>query len=118
MRISDWSSDVCSSDLLDPADATLGGGPDRGQGVLGRQCRGTAMPDQTRGGKAGGAGSDCHMGPPRRLPSLAIGAYSAPFFSRSSPVFWSTTFMDSFTLPRRSEERPGGEEGCRTCRTR
>src|SRR3546814_17729672 len=32
MRISDWSSDVCSSDLLDLHPRAFGGGPHNGQG--------------------------------------------------------------------------------------
>src|SRR3546814_5453101 len=48
MRISDWSSDVCSSDLLPPG-ARQAGGPDLGGGGSARIHRRVDLP---RGGRA------------------------------------------------------------------
>src|SRR3546814_9579287 len=91
MRISDWSSDVCSSDLVHPA--------------FGRLHEGRAGHERP----AGGSAEHRRMGPPsQREPEFpADHRVPQPGVAGVDPAG-----------ARRSEERRGGKGGGSTCRSR
>src|SRR3546814_11658134 len=93
MRISDWSSDVCSSDLVDFFFA----GWDYGMRVGG---------DLT----------------PQTLQPLGINVYelteSCAFVMKRPPASLEDTYNDLRNLGKRSEERRVGKECVSTCRSR
>src|SRR3546814_16915245 len=97
MRISDWSSDVCSSDLTAP-----------------RSCR-SAL------------GRDRHSAGKEVAPGCAPTAASAYFGGGGASTARSPLCSGGETTPAaylastrraRSEERRGGKEGVNTCRSR
>src|SRR3546814_13962213 len=103
MRISDWSSDVCSSDLIDglvvkrdvePGDLAA---PSRVLMLLGdpAEMRVTAIVDE------------------RDVPRIAVGQ-SALLSSDA----WPGRGIRGHVRELRSEERRGGKECVRTCRSR
>src|SRR3546814_12659980 len=105
MRISDWSSDVCSSDLLYPA-ATFNAGRTRHQGIE--------------------AGLDLKLTPWASL--REVYQYSdfrfrddAQFGDNRLPgvprPFYRAVLKVGTEPPSRSEERPVGKEWCRNCRS-
>src|SRR3546814_13016675 len=96
MRISDWSSDVCSSDLVDE-------GPDVGlhRVLVLRQERLLDLGDQTRVGEVDAL--DLELG--RLLVEQVVQLLLRELADRLVGV-------------ERSEERRGGKEGVSTCRYR
>src|SRR3546814_1710734 len=93
MRISDWSSDVCSSDLLEGLrDAAPETRPRRQRHLLAR--RDLLYPGQLRGSRT-------HL--PRRVPALPEKQQGA---------------RQSLQARQRSEERRVGKECVSTCRAR
>src|SRR3546814_11325630 len=101
MRISDWSSDVCSSDLRDA-------------GAVAR-CHRPAQRDRRRTGRLGpspkmGTGADRQALAAARLISWL--AYSDGSSRRRSQ------HQECQMVLRRSEERRVGKECVRTCRSR
>src|SRR3546814_20223317 len=106
MRISDWSSDVCSSDLVD-AVARKDQAADARGGVH-ADGDGAEAGAQHRGQKAAVAGED---DPPRhdRLAGRKAAAHDG-----AEEVFRLGLF---FGKAGRSEERRGGEEWVSTCRS-
>src|SRR3546814_12186262 len=105
MRISDWSSDVCSSDLAELTVAAAHG--DHAQLALERHEGFEDQPDGP-GLRAerlpGGVGGGTCFGPDAELP-LAV-------------VAQSPGLEDALRADRRSEERRGGKECVSTCSTR
>src|SRR3546814_11435945 len=101
MRISDWSSDVCSSDLLGPPIRVAG---DRGSG--------NAIVTKKRTGLL--------------LPLIAALTLAAPALAQddgslaqsSSPPERTSVLYTYGDEPCRSEERRVGKECVRTCRSR
>src|SRR3546814_17509241 len=88
MRISDWSSDVCSSDLDQAVERGMGGGPDR-QGP--RHQRAAVVGQQKPAAAAvGGIGEDVDQ----------------------------AAALQRLQRCGRSEERSVGKERVRTCRSR
>src|SRR3546814_4792145 len=102
MRISDWSSDVCSSDLkgLNVARKQPAGTIPRGPGAVPSSLQ-TRVPARTRREA---------MTQNRKPVALAIGATLAGGLMLSGSAFAST--------PLRSEERRVGKECVSTCRSR
>src|SRR3546814_7737385 len=92
MRISDWSSDVCSSDL--------GGGPDRAAGGRHRLRLLDAAPQ----GRPGAGGGRRRLGPP--LLHGRLGRHVPDDHERRLPPR-----RDDGDPALRSEERSGGKEG-------
>src|SRR3546814_11632778 len=107
MRISDWSSDVCSSDLGEPICAANWG--DR------RSLKAGAHPCQNatthREKRLRGAGFDAT---PRALHGTEI----IGFAQRAKGGGVSPPLRRQPDWPRRSEERRVGKECVRTCRSR
>src|SRR3546814_15359339 len=118
MRISDWSSDVCSSDLIGRVDEPGKGGTrtvalddDRFLGptilVIGvptdRRRDVTAQPDQALNGFA-----------------IVLRIGHAEFAERAPDVNGSKTVHEGQSCPRlrRAEERRVGKESVSACRTR
>src|SRR3546814_11056448 len=93
MRISDWSSDVCSSDLMSPSH----------RGV--------------RGSKTEGLGESAYA-----QPQAAIGPrdlFLVDVTTPGSPLqVGENVRVDQFDDPTRSEERRVGKECVSTCRSR
>src|SRR3546814_11356345 len=100
MRISDWSSDVCSSDLLRPLHHEVGARAAQRQAELpaGRFQRVA----QSRANRIGDGNVRHHAGPEERL------------LPRKGTV--DELIDDDEAARRRSEERRGGKEGVRTGR--
>src|SRR3546814_1910298 len=98
MRISDWSSDVCSSDLCRTRPPPPGSRPGQGRGSR-RRGRGGPAPARRGGGTAAG--------------SPASGAPPAAGASRSQRCPLAVGMQAG-----RSEERRVGEECVSTCRSR
>src|SRR3546814_11989754 len=99
MRISDWSSDVCSSDLL---------------GTRLMQSAVRAMADK-------GVEIAFLLGEPEYYRRFGFDPrVAAPFSSPyAGPYFMALALCDGFKLPeRRSEERRVGKEGVSRCRSR
>src|SRR3546814_14142398 len=92
MRISDWSSDVCSSDLIDLAKACS----NCGQGPAWTEPRNFNLMFKT------------HMGP---VEDSAAAVYLRPETAQGM-------FVDFVTVQARSEERRVGKECVSTCRSR
>src|SRR3546814_16685740 len=98
MRISDWSSDVCSSDLLrgcvGPCKDDLSSPADIGRGALAFQ----ALPDTEEDATPESGASNAE---------------------RENLHFAQSTARRQTTAPQaRSEARRGGQEGVSTCRSR
>src|SRR3546814_18870684 len=120
MRISDWSSDVCSSDLDGPTSVAIVGGDQLAQQSI------TAVPDLVRATPALNASGS--------FGALSIRGIGSVGFSRSSEGSvgvvvdnvslgsGSTTPPQLFDVARvavlRSEERRVGKECVSTCRSR
>src|SRR3546814_12946403 len=114
MRISDWSSDVCSSDLISGTRVDLSGATVRARGGNGGSG--------TTGAGGGGAGGLVEVvAPIQRGVSPDVGAGpsgdTTPATNRSQQN--SETHHGSRNAkPQRSDERRGGKEGVRECRSR
>src|SRR3546814_13969829 len=104
MRISDWSSDVCSSDLVD---VDLGQFTDtlKGKRVRGRVEGENLVPYYDRTAIEQGVLSG-------DAPVIAWGADPVEVF------FLQIQGSGNLRLPDRSEERRVGKEGVSTCRSR
>src|SRR3546814_20962459 len=106
MRISDWSSDVCSSDLLD-----IHFGNTIVPEITIDQCRDYA--DKRRAGKIGGVDEDGKRRGYRKADDgtirRALGGILVPAISHA---------VKSKRLKERTEERRVGKEGVRTGRSR
>src|SRR3546814_1173835 len=99
MRISDWSSDVCSSDLLNPAQDLARGGVDVVEAVAGGRLDGAAADMETGGGKPGhGVTDGCsfRMGP-RHTGALLGGSGSRPRIM--SAAFSPIMIVGAFRFP-------------------
>src|SRR3546814_13067733 len=120
MRISDWSSDVCSSDLFDRRTGSSTQGLEerstisQSERVSGRHDRQAQISDQVSGtigagvggrGKGGGGG--------KGLPGIS-GSVSKSG-SQMDTMNWTT---DDSRSSDRSEERRVGKECVSTCRSR
>src|SRR3546814_20797871 len=103
MRISDWSSDVCSSDLSGHVDAPAEQQPEvqRAQAALDRALLNLGY-TTVRAPQAGTV---------TKVNQLQVG----DFVSASRPVF---TLVGQRLWVERSEERRVGKECVRTCRSR
>src|SRR3546814_13637520 len=101
MRISDWSSDVCSSDLIDDVDGAIL--PDRGRVVEEIEPKACGAVDRLVGQDRREAG--------KQMPVRDIGTRQIPCL----PIF--ALPGDSRALCR-SEERRGGKECVSTSRFR
>src|SRR3546814_16463952 len=99
MRISDWSSDVCSSDLIRAVVHTPDSGPDQPAGLSADDL--ITLTATVTDGDGDTASATANIG--QNL-----------VFKDDAPV----ANDDSAGLPERSEERRGGKEGVSTCRTR
>src|SRR3546814_19240205 len=111
MRISDWSSDVCSSDLLGPGAAWPAAGPDREHRLDRGGPRLRAAPYQREGAPSeddhGGAGGKAQGHGPAARPSPGLpAARQGGGGEARQPV------------ADRSEKRRVGEGGVSTGRTR
>src|SRR3546814_943217 len=105
MRISDWSSDVCSSDLRRAALYTWGSGTGSGKTTLMKQLMVTAMrPDLMEDHS-----QLFPMPAPRKVASL---------FFEEQPKHTLKTMAGMVIRKRRSEERRVGKECVSTCRSR
>src|SRR3546814_15143439 len=118
MRISDWSSDVCSSDLAD--DGVLG---PRDRRLLGLSAGGEiSMGDGTSIGRVRGLGAakeGTHHWWHQRLTAggnLLLVLWFV-FSMARLPAYDHATLLDWIGSPR-SEERGVGNAGVRTCRAR
>src|SRR3546814_6601705 len=92
MRISDWSSDVCSSDLKLPSES-----------VRSTWSRAAVAPNR------------------REIPRSAIVAMARPHLPGRRPRLWHLAGNDEsrcLYIQLRSEERRGGKECVSTCRSR
>src|SRR3546814_15114586 len=114
MRISDWSSDVCSSDLLLPG--TDAGVPDGGAGGVAPECPG---PRPSCGGRMAG---DVPEGAPVRAEARPMSSFVAA--TNGAARVWrfavtgrSTCGWSSLSCGR-SEVRRVGIECVSTCRYR
>src|SRR3546814_14951872 len=107
MRISDWSSDVCSSDLLDDIDPDAVPQADEELPKL-RVDHGDRQEPIVIGalivGNDAGASAERHM-------IAGLGAGNCRKCQRREQQNWQCE-------TRRSEERRVGEEGASTCRSR
>src|SRR3546814_10957502 len=127
MRISDWSSDVCSSDLedADPAAAPDGErrcrAPDR---PLSGATQGGILPHGLGAGALPCTGRLADMG--RSAPAIGgtgVKALSEPCRTTIDQFSSSSTWGHHYRFPRtpgggRSEERRVGKECVSTCRSR
>src|SRR3546814_11134993 len=100
MRISDWSSDVCSSDLL----------------RLTKHAAGCKLQENRRGGRSAVADEDRLFG----QGEMDAGRFHAGDFGDASRKLAFLALLQSRLLQRaaRSEERRVGKECVRTCRSR
>src|SRR3546814_17375349 len=117
MRISDWSSDVCSSDLQDLARApglVQQGGSDGGGLARARRSHQHGIaPFAQRGEQVGQYGMDGQGGHRRFLSRHSrLNAMIQP-----NNRIW-IGFLGSSSILARSEERRVGKECVRTCRSR
>src|SRR3546814_13854677 len=116
MRISDWSSDVCSSDLLIGGDGLLLGAECRVQDIrvgrrvsgMGGLLRAAAGEQQLGTGGQGGVAGGAKEGPSGQ-PDGGFGHFSLLLFCRSG---------QSFAGARSAEERRGGKVCSGTCSSR
>src|SRR3546814_3970799 len=100
MRISDWSSDVCSSDLVDAGvEQLLDILPTLGM-TAARRIGVRQLVHQYERGAAAEDGIDVHLG------------------QRAAEIFELTPWNDFEWLDQRSEERRVGKECVSTCRSR
>src|SRR3546814_16105063 len=120
MRISDWSSDVCSSDLVAAGEADLRGMEKFGTDDEHRR-------DEDAGDDIGNAVVEPHHPHPGgRMPTLgvdpiAIGGErerAADAADQAKGVDYRTVWKARNEPAQRSEERRGGKEGVRKCRSR
>src|SRR3546814_19362444 len=102
MRISDWSSDVCSSDLLIGDEMLADDGQRRAWLAAAAARIAYQMEDEPKGQKLQTTAFSVNNNhsPPRKRPL---------YVARPAPGKQSTA---------RSEERRGGKEGVSTCRSR
>src|SRR3546814_17766276 len=140
MRIRDWSSDVCSSDLQTPFDARLGswpttgasaggevsafhaGGPDAAT-VGGAVAPGDGYRSVSTGGRWPRERTPEHPGPSelccRRDVVIGVVDGEVRLAAVLAPVVDEDRELGPSDLHgRRSEEHRVGKEGVRTCRTR
>src|SRR3546814_16884906 len=122
MRISDWSSDVCSSDLVDAL-------PAGGRGPVGLpRARRRRRPGQpVRGSGTTGLTLQERL-QPRAFASTPqvrgkdAGWQSLPFLPGASTQRWSGKKLEAAAAPtragERTDERRVGNEWVRTCRSR
>src|SRR3546814_15539891 len=106
MRISDWSSDVCSSELLSPA--------------FRREGRGQTSRAATRGrGSAARAAEDAAQQTERYSRDLAgLQAAALNLQTRLADTAEARFRLESQALDNRSEARRGGKECVSACRSR
>src|SRR3546814_12715682 len=106
MRISDWSSDVCSSDLNDSTGAQTEKHQKRMMGEIAKLVEGSKM----------GTG---YLDPADydRTVSILLSAKSDPVITKKPEGAWTHAIFDA-AKKYRSEERRVGKECVRTCRSR
>src|SRR3546814_14205158 len=111
MRISDWSSDVCSSDLLDLLDLPARAQPERAPACLvGLQDTATSLDEDATGRKIR-AGHEIHQ-----LVDRGIGRLD--HVKQRVADFADVVRWDRGGHADRSEERRVGKECVSTCRSR
>src|SRR3546814_11378786 len=111
MRISDWSSDVCSSDLLLRSGRKWREAPDEGASVASCCCSSPATPS-----KRSKAALRCALAPSSALlaPSPVNGR-RASWVGRSGPRGRSCAHERLTPVPHRSQERRVGTDFVITC---